>query len=147
MPLRSQAELQRVFEPILASVERQSRVAARFVDKDLYRIYLATLWANVVMDPAAIGLGEGDLEGAHDVINLNVAGLLGEAQAITGAFEFINSPDGEQAMAKAKVPRTHRDLLLYFSSMILDPERHRIAMARHRAAMADYRNQRDSQGT
>lgn len=142
VPLRSQAELQRVFEPILRAVERQSGVAGTFVDKDLYCIYLATLWANVVMDPAAIGLAEDDLEGAHDVINLNAARLLGDAEAgaITRAFEFVNGPDGEQAMEKAKVPKAHRDLLRYFSSMILDPER-------HRAAMAGYRNQSDSQGT
>ena len=139
VPVRSQAELQRLFEPILAAVERQSGVAERFVDKDLYRIYLATVWANVVMDPAAIGLAEDDLESAHDVINLNARRLLGDDHAITAAFKFINSAAGERAMDLAKVPRTHRDLLLYFSSMILDPER-------HRRAMADYRNQSDNQG-
>ena len=110
------------------------------MDKDLYRIYLATVWANMVMDPAAIGLAEDDLESAHDVINLNAERLLGDEHAITAAFRFINSPDGERAMDVAKVPRAHRDLLLYFSSMILDPDR-------HRRAMADYRNQSDNQGT
>ena len=147
MPIRSQAELQRLFEPILAAVERQSGVAERFVDKDRYRIYLATVWANVVMDPAAIGLTEDDLESAHDVINLNAQRLLGDDHAITAAFRFINSPDGERAMDQTKVPRAHRDLLLYFASMILDPERHRAEMARHRRATAGYRNQSDSQGT
>ena len=91
MPIRSQAELQRLFEPILAAAERQSGVAERFVDKDLYRIYLATVWANVVMDPAAIGLTEDDLESAHDVINLNAQRLIGDEHAITAAFRFVSS--------------------------------------------------------
>ena len=138
--MRSPAELQRLFEPILAAAEKQSSVAGAFVDKDRYRIYLATLWANVVMDPAAIGLGEDDLENAHDVINDNAERLLGEAQAVKAAFRFIVSDEGQAAMDQARVKRPHRDLLQYFSSMILDPEGHREAMAR-------YRNQRDSQGT
>lgn len=140
VPIRSQAELQRLFEPVLAAAERQSGVAERFVDKDLYRICLATIWANVVMDPAAFGLTEDDLESAHDVINLNARRLTGDERAITTAFRFVSSQEGERAMAQAKVPRAHRDLLLYFSSMILDP-------VRHRRAMTDYRNQSDSQGT
>lgn len=142
LPHRSQAELQLLFEPILSAVERQSGVAGRFVDKDLYQIYLATLWANVVMDPDAVGLSEDDLESAHDVINLSAERFVGDERAITAAFRFVAGTAGEQAMDKAKVPRAHRDLLLYFSSMILDPEGHRRAMARYR-----YRNQSDSQGT
>ena len=130
----------RIFQPILAAVERQASVAGRFVDKDVYRIYLATLWANIVMDPSALDLGEDDLESAHDVINLAAARLLGHDEAITASFKFINSRDGEQAMTQAKVPGPHRDLLVYFSSMILDPDGHRRWMDR-------YRNHSDSHGT
>ena len=50
MAKRSEVELVRIFEPILAAAERQSSVAERFVHKDLYRIYLATMWANLVME-------------------------------------------------------------------------------------------------
>ncbi len=125
MANRSEAELARLFEPILAAAERQSSVAERFVHKDLYRIYLATLWTNVVMDPTAAGIDEDDLESAHDVINLSAAKVVGEEQAITAAFRFINSKDGERAMEQAKLSRRHRQLLLYFCSMILDPEGHR----------------------
>ena len=128
-----------MFEPILAAVERQSSVAGRFVDKSLYRIYLATLWANVVMDPGAVGLHEDDLESAHDVINLAAARVLGDERAITAAFRFISSRDGEDAMNQAKVPGPHRDLLVYFSSMILDPDG-------HKRWMEHYRNQSDNQG-
>ncbi len=113
----------------MAAVERQSGVAGRFVDKDVYRIYLATLWANLTMDPAACGIGEHDLEAAHDVINLAAGRVLGEQEAVVGAFRFINSRGGERAMDAAKLTRTHRDLLLYFCSLILDPDGHRRWMA------------------
>ena len=125
MPTRSEADLARIFQPILASVEKQSGVVERFLDKDLYRIYLATLWANLVLDPAAASIDESDLENAHDVINLTAAKVLGEEEAIVSAYRFINGKEGESAMARAKLSSRHRQLLLYFCSMILNPEDHR----------------------
>ncbi len=47
------------FAPILEEVEARSGVAEAFVDKDRYRIYLATLWANVVMNPNDAGIENG----------------------------------------------------------------------------------------
>jgi hypothetical protein len=137
---RSQAELARILAPILGAVKQHSGVAERFVDKDRYRLNLATVWANLVMDPGAAGIDEDDLENVHDLINLNAAPVLGEEQAITAAFRFVNSRAGEQAMAEARVSKPHQDLLIYFCSMILDPDGHKRWMER-------YRNQSDSQGT
>ena len=125
VPAHSEAELARLFAPILSSMERQAGVAGRFVDKARYRIHLATLWANLVMDPAACGIDETDLENAHDVINLAAERVLGEGEAITAAFRFLSGQDGEKAMDAAQLRATHRQLLLYFSSMILDPAGHR----------------------
>ncbi len=122
----------RLLQPILTAVERQSGVAGRFVDKNAYRIYLATLWVNLVMDPAACGLDEDDLESAHDVINLGAGRVLGDVEAITASFRFLNTPEGERAMQQAKLTRSHRDLLAYFCSMILDPDGHRRWMAEAR---------------
>lgn len=129
MGTRTEAELVRIFQPMLAAAARQASVADRFVDKDLYRLHVATLWANVVMDPAAAGIDETDLEAAHDVINLGAKRVLGDAEAITAAYRFIETRAGEQALDRLKVPRRHRQLLLYFRSMILDPEGHRQRMA------------------
>ena len=125
MARRSQAELSQLLGPVLAAAKRQSEVADRFVDKNVYCIYLATLWANLVVDPAAAGIDEADLEAAHDVVNLAAAPILGEEAAITAAFRFLNTKDGEQAMERAKLTRRHRQLLAYFCSMILDPDGHR----------------------
>lgn len=134
MANRSEAELARIFQPILAAAAQQASLAERVVDKDLYRIYLATLWANVVMDPIAAGIDESDLEAAHDVINLGAGRVLGDDEAITAAYRFIETKAGEQALERAKVPRRHRDLLRYFCSMILDPDGHRQRMADARHA-------------
>ena len=129
MGTRTEADLARIFQPILAAVERQSGLVERFVDKDLYCIYLATLWANLVLDPAAAGIDESDLESAHDVINLAASKVLGNDEAIVSAYRFINGKEGEKAMDRAKLTSRHRQLLLYFCSMILNPDGHRQWMA------------------
>ena len=121
----TEAEIARALAPILKEVSERASVAGSFIDKDSYRIYLATVWANIVMDPSALGVDEEELESVHDLINLSAHQVLGDDAAITECFRFINSPSGERAMDKAKVSKTHRQLLLYFSSMILDPDGHR----------------------
>ena len=126
VPFRmTEAEIARALAPILKEVSERASVAGSFIDKDSYRIYLATVWANIVMDPSALGVDEEELENVHDLINLSAQQVLGEDEAIAGCFRFINSRAGELAMDKAKVSKTHRQLLLYFSSMILDPDGHR----------------------
>ena len=121
----TEADIARVLAPILDEIETRSAIAERFVDKEVYRIYLGTIWANIVMDPLALGFGEDDLETVHDIINLQAAQFVGDIEAIKNAFEFINTKAGEAAMDKAKLSKNHRDLLLYFSSMILDPDGHK----------------------
>lgn len=121
----SRSDLEAVFEPVLNDISQRSLVADSFVDKDLYRIYVATLWANVVLDPADVGIGEDDLEDLHDIVNGRIAEILGTDHTIRECFSFINSKSGEQAMQAAQLTKNHKDLLLYFSSMILDPEGHK----------------------
>ena len=133
MANRSKTELARVFEPILNAAQKQASVADGVVDRDLYRIYLATLWANLALDPAAAGIDETDLEASHDAINGLARRVLGEEEAIAGAFRFIDGKEGERALARAKATSRHRALLSYFCSMILDPAGHRRRMAAARA--------------
>ena len=40
-------------------------------------------------------------------------------------FTLLSRKAGEQAMVAAKLNQTHKDLLQYFSSMILDPDGHK----------------------
>ena len=118
-------EIAEVLDPILVQIEKRSAIADTFVDKETYRLYLTTFWANLVMDPEEAQLTETDLELAHDVINEVADEILGESEAITESFRFIASRVGDIAMNKAKLSKSHRDLLTYFSSMILDPDGHR----------------------
>ena len=118
-------ELRWAFAPVLDDIGERSTVADRFIDKNVYRLYIATLWANVVLNPDDAGIGEPDLELLHDVVNERLREILGEEASISGCFRFISSKAGEAAMAEARLSSTHRDLLTYFSSMILDPEGHK----------------------
>ena len=66
-------------EPIMSQIEKRSAVTDTFVDKETYRLYLTTFWANLVMDPEEAQLTETDLETAHSVINevaLNILGAM-----------------------------------------------------------------------
>ncbi len=120
----SAAEIRTQFNDVLNDIEQRSSVTEQFVDKDLYRLYLATLWANVVLNPKEAGLLEEELELLHSYLNERIASVLGENTDITECFRFINSKAGELAMKEARLNQTHRELLLYFSSMILDPDGH-----------------------
>lgn len=123
----------RRFKPVLDEIVRRSSVVDSVIDKDLYRIYIATLWANLVMDPRDSGLSETDLEPIHDFLNRDaLAPVLGADQTITECFRFVTSKAGELAMERCRVSKSHRDLLMYFSSMILDPEGHRRWAKEHR---------------
>ena len=84
------------------------------------------------MDPEEAQLTETDLETAHSVINEVALNILGESEAIIESFRFIASRPGETAMDKAKLSKSHRDLLTYFASMILDPDGHRKWMSEFR---------------
>jgi len=129
----SKASYAERLQPVIDEIARRSRVADSFIDKDLCRVYFATLWANLVMDPADSGLAEADLEPIHHYLNDNaIAPVLGPDQSITECFRFINSKAGEQAMDRCQLSQTHRDLLTYFCSMILDPDGHRKWADQHR---------------
>lgn len=113
------------FSQILDDIERRSCVTEHFVDRETYQLYIATLWANVVLNPGDAGLDESALEPLHGYLNERVAQVLGASASVTECFRFVNSKAGERAMSEARLNSTHRELLLYFSSMILDPDGHR----------------------
>jgi hypothetical protein len=117
-------DLKYAFEPVFTDIRGRSTVVERFIDRNLYQVYMATLWANVVLSPGEAGIGEDDLEALHDLVVEELGEVLGKGTDLNAVFEFISSKPGEQAMLEAKLNQTHKDLLQYFSSMILDPEGH-----------------------
>lgn len=110
---------------VLEQMARNSAVTDSLVDKNRYRLYLCTLWSNLVLEPDQLDLEANDLELAFEVINDLAHDVLGERDAIRTSFQFVASSAGENEMNQAKISRNHRDLLAYFSSMILDPEGHK----------------------
>ena len=121
--------LHALFEPVFNDIVDRSTVTDKFVDRNLYQICVATLWANVVLNPEDVGISEHDLESLFEVVNAEVTGVLGSENDLKSCFRFINGKLGETAMKEAQLTKNHKDLLLYFSSMMLDPEGHRQWMA------------------
>jgi len=119
------ADLEYAFAPVFENIENQSCVAQRFINRDHYQIYLATLWANLVMNPSEANLTEADLPALHDLLNSQLSRVLGPDNDLHSCFAFLNSKAGENAMQEAHLNQNHKDLLLYFASMILDPEGHK----------------------
>lgn len=113
------------FDAVLDDLEARSRVAEHILDKDFYRILVATLWVNVVLAPEDVGIDDSHLEPLHDVMNRRIARVLGAGETLTGCFRYLDGKHGERAMREARLTATHRDMLLYFASVILDPQGHR----------------------
>ncbi len=125
VPPRSPDDLAAALQPVLTQVRSAASVAEHFVDKDVYRLSLATLWANLVMNPADVGFAEAELEGLYELLSTESAEVLGRGCELRSCFEFVNSKAGERAMGAARLNQAHRDMLTYFASMMLDPEGHR----------------------
>ena len=123
--MKGRALLEAQFEPALQEIAARSTVADRFVHRDLYRLLIATLWANVVLHPEDAGIAEDDLEDLSSVLNAELDRVLGPGNDLTSCFAFVNSKQGQAAMNEARLTPNHKDLLLYFCSLILDPEGHR----------------------
>ena len=109
---------------IFDEIRGQATIAETFIDRDKYQLLVCTMWANLVLNPEDAGLEEDDLESVHDEMVALVRADLGGDADLKSCFKFLTTKTGEQAMQANKIGSTHQDLLLYFSSMILDPEGH-----------------------
>ena len=117
--------LKHAFEPVFVDIRERSTVVERFIDRNLFRLYMATLWVNVVLSPDEAGIEEDDLPTLHDLVVAELVEVIGVGTDLESVFRFISSKEGEKTMAEAKLNQTHKDLLQYFSSMILDPDGHK----------------------
>lgn len=120
-----QDELLEKFQDVFTDIRERASVVGRFIDRDLYRVYIATLWSNVVLSPDEVGLEEADLEVLHDVLISEINDAIGPNETLHTLFKFISGKEGERAMGEARLTQSHKDLLTYFASMILDPEGHK----------------------
>lgn len=123
----------KLYTPVLTEIAQRCAVAdGAFVDKDVYTVFLATLWANIALDPASGGIDDADLPELHDYLNTRIAGVLGADATLSDCFRFVISNPGQTAMDRLHMTQSHKDLLGYFANMILDPDGHRALMQRAR---------------
>ena len=71
-------QLAHAFEPVFVDIRERASVVERFIDRNLFQLYMATLWANVVLSPEEAGIGEDDLPTLHDLVVSELVDVIGE---------------------------------------------------------------------
>lgn len=92
------------------------------LDKEMFKIYIATVWGNSVLEPHRMGIAENDLALLHDYLNEELEKVLGKGTSITGCFEFIMTKQGEESLDRYSVTKQHKEFLYYFARLILSPQ-------------------------
>ncbi len=111
-------ELRERFGPAVTEIIEQCQVADGFVDKDLFRVYIATIWGNAVLEPQKSGLVESDLASLHDYLNEEIPAILGNGENITSVYEYLTSKTGEESLERLQVGARHREFIAYFGRLI-----------------------------
>ncbi|HIG43479.1 MAG TPA: hypothetical protein EYQ14_23535 [Gammaproteobacteria bacterium] len=112
-------EIRRRFEPAVNEIIDTCCITEDFVDKDRFRVYIATIWGNAVLQPEKSGIDESDLSNLHDFLNEEIEKLLGTDQTITSCFEYLVTKAGDDSMNRLQVNNQHKDFIHYFARLIL----------------------------
>lgn len=115
-------EITERFTPAIEEIVDRCRIADEFVDKDQFRVLLATVWGNAVLDPRRSGIEESDLENLHDFLNTHVEKVVGPGEDIMSCYRFIVSKAGEDSLARQRVTQSHKEFLHYFARLIIQDE-------------------------
>jgi hypothetical protein len=112
-------EVRRRFSPAVEEIIDHCRVSDEFVDKDMFRVYIATIWGNAVLEPRKTGIEESELSVLHDFLNEEIEQVIGKGEDVTSCYEFIMSKAGEESLTRLKVSARHKEFLHYFAGLIL----------------------------
>lgn len=112
-------DIRQRFTPAVQEIIDQCRVTDDFVDKDMFRVYIATIWGNAVLDPRESGIEESQLSLLHDFLNEEIEKVLGSNQDVARCYEFIVSKDGDESLARLHVTPRHKEFLHYFARLVL----------------------------
>ena len=112
-------EIRARFQPAIDEIVASCGVSDNFVDKDQFRVYIATVWGNAALDPEKSGIVESDLPLLHDFLNEEIQMLLGKDQSVTSCYEYLSKKEGQEAMVRLKVNTQHQDFISYFARIIL----------------------------
>jgi hypothetical protein len=112
-------QIRHAFTPAVQEIIDICRVTDDFVDKDMFRVYVATIWGNAVLEPKKTGITEADLEPLHDFLGEEIEKILGGEENVTSCFEYIMSKSGQDSLNRLQISQRHREFLTYFAQLIL----------------------------
>ena len=112
-------EIRQRFAPALQEITDQCLVTDDFVDKDMFRVYITTVWGNAVLEPERSGIGESDLPVLHDYLSEELGRIVGKDQDLTGCFEYLMSKEGEDCLERLQVTGRHKEFINYFGRLML----------------------------
>ncbi len=116
------AELRQKFIPAIEEILDLCRITDELIDKEMFQVYVATIWGNAVIDPQRSGITEDHLELLHDFLNEELARVVGSDATITSTYEFIVSKPGDESLTRLKIAKRHREFLFHFARLILARE-------------------------
>lgn len=112
-------EARALFSPAVQEIVEACCVTDDFVDKDMFRVYITTIWGNAVLEPRKTGIEESDLPALHDFLNEEIETLLGRGESLTSCYEYLVSKSGEEGLERLQVTARHKEFIQYFARLIL----------------------------
>ncbi|MCB1644246.1 MAG: hypothetical protein KDI36_02275 [Pseudomonadales bacterium] len=116
-------EAREKFSPGIEEILGHCTIEDKFVDKDMFRVYVLTVWGNAVLDPERTGIAEADLSVLHDYLNEELSKIIGPGASIAREYEFILSKPGEDSLARLSISAEHRHFLTHFAHLVLTQAR------------------------
>jgi len=114
-------EIRSLYHSVIEDILEMCVVGETILDKEMFQIYVATVWGNSVLEPQRMGIAENDLVVLHDYLNEELEKALGKGSSITDCFEFIITKQGEESLVRYRVTKQHKEFLHYFARLILSP--------------------------
>jgi hypothetical protein len=116
-------EVRERFSTAVKEIIEGCMINESFVDKDMFRVYIMTIWGNAVLEPERSGITVDDLSVLHDYLNDEIAQILGADIDLTSCYEFIMSKPGEDSLERLQISAEHRAFLFHFAGLILSQAR------------------------
>jgi len=107
------------FSPAVEEIIEHCLIDDTFVDKDLFQVYICTIWGNAALEPGKSGIDETELPILHDYLNEEIQTVLGPNIEIADCFEYLTSKKGEEALVRLQLAKHHREFIEYFGRLIL----------------------------
>jgi len=111
--------IRKAFKPAISEIVETCSISEAFVDKELFQVYMTTVWGNAVLEPVKTGIEESDLPVLHDFLNEELEDIMGEGYGLTDCYSFLVSKDGEDAMTRLQLNSNHKEFIHYFARLIL----------------------------